>query len=366
MKVALVTTTIRVPEVLRLYRKLDPYVGFFIATDDKSPHKEICAFADEIGNTLVRDPATHDGMYACSKLIGRNTVARRSCAILDALQWGATLIISIDDDNIPINRYGQHFFTLWRELPGTARWFHSDKDIFGSPYFEGLEIRSPAGWFDPGSFQFPLNQAPVVQRGFPQAQYRSPGSNWHVNETMEFVPVTDAKIGVAQGMILGDPDTSAVDRISRHPVVHQVSEVLRAGIVTSPRSIYAPLNSQNLAFIRELAPCFLFVPQFGRYDDIYASLVAQRVMHETGHYVHFGQPFVWQQRNEHNLLQDLKAEMWGMEHILEFTSFLDSLVISGSVLNNLLLMVNSLPIWLGEDARNLWVAWLEDCAKVLG
>ena len=98
-------------------------------------------------------------------------------------------------------------------------------------------------------------------------------------------------------MILGDPDTSAVDRISRHPTVHQVSELLRAGIVTDPRECYAPLNSQNIAFVRELAPCFLMVPVFGRYDDIYASLLAQRVMREHNFHVHFGQPFVWQQRN---------------------------------------------------------------------
>ena len=87
------------------------------------------------------------------------------------------------------------------------------------------------------------------------------------------------------------------------PIVHRVSELLRAGIVVNPKTTHTVFNSQNTAVIRELAPAFFMVPQWGRYDDIFASLMVQRLMRERGLVTHFGQPFVWQQRNAHDLLK---------------------------------------------------------------
>ncbi len=197
----------------------------------------------------------------------------------------------------------------------------------------------------------------ACQRGYPQHLPPFP-TTLH--------PVVDAQIGVAQGMILGDPDTSAIDRISKRPETHQLSELLRAGVITDPRDrTYAPLNSQNTAFLRELAPCFLMVPSYGRYDDIYASLVAQRVMRERGLCVHYGQPFVWQERNPHNLLKDLAQEQWGAEHIIEFAAWLDSFNGVADAIPFLRLMATNLPSFIPPATQELWLAWLDDCEKVL-
>jgi hypothetical protein len=331
MRVGLVTTTINIPTVLQLYRKLDPDVRFFVACDKKTP-QEAYAFFHTLDNCCVCHVG-HD--YECSKLIGFNVIARRNIALLEALKWGAELIISIDDDNMSLR--SDYFWDF-------QNYFYPE-----SP-FNGIKLSTK--WFDPASLAFPR----VVQRGFPQHVYRS--------ET-NCVPVTDAKIGVAQGMILGDPDTSACDRISQHPEVHQVSELLRAGIVTDPRECYAPLNSQNIAFVRELAPCFLMVPSYGRYDDIYSSLVAQRVMREHGYHVHYGQPFAWQQRNQHDLLKDLRAEQWGAEHILEFASWLDGFLGQTDVIGFLRVMATNLPQFIPSGTQELWLAWLSDCEAVM-
>ncbi len=334
MKTALITTTINVPTVLTLYRKLDPDVRVFVAADLKTP-PEAQAFCVDLGCTYL-SPAYQKSLgYACSELIGWNTISRRNIALLEALKWGADVIVSVDDDNISVGSYFKWFD--WAFWP-----------------FNGIKVATQ--WFDPARLAFTATGR-VVQRGFPQ----------HVGTWgAKCVPVTDAKIGIAQGMILGDPDTSAVDRISQHPEVHQVSELLRAGIVTDPKETYVPLNSQNLAFIRELAPCFLMVPRYGRYDDIYASLVAQRVMRESGYYVYYGQPFVWQQRNPHNLLSDLAAEQWGAEHILEFASWLDGFLGQHDVIGMLRVMATNLPKFVPSGTRELWLAWLDDCARVMG
>jgi hypothetical protein len=260
---------VNIPTVLALYRKLDPDVRFFVAIDKKTPNVAI-KFCYAMDECRVCELCVE---YKCSELIGWNTIARRNIALLEALKWGAEIIISIDDDNAPVKR--DYFWDFTR---------HLDWQAHGGS-FDGIKAAPRTGWFDPASLSFPK----VVQRGFPQ--------HTGAGNRTTLVPVTDAKIGVAQGMILGDPDTSAVDRISQHPEVHQVSELLRAGIVTDPKECYAPLNSQNIAFVRDLAPCFLMVPSYGRYDDIIASLVAQRVMRERGLCVHYGQPFVWQPSN---------------------------------------------------------------------
>ena len=358
MKTALILTTINVPRVLSFYRALDPDVRFFVACDEKTPG-EAYDFCSSISNCAFYSPDKQKDLgWECSSLMGWNTIARRNVALLEALKWGADVIISVDDDNIPIG------------FPYSP-WFISK--LFPTAPFVGvkvvcdvtrLERLGEPGWFDPGSLQFPVAGPPVCQRGFP------PGVK---NYRRFFEPVVGARIGVAQGMVLGDPDTSAVDRISRRPEVHQVSELLRSGLVTDPRETWAPLNSQNIAFTCQLSPCFLMVPQFDRYMDICAGLVAQRVMRELGLYVHFGQPFVWQQRNNHDLLDDLRAEKWGMENIEAFAEHLNSAIADFSDRKRDVLGM-LIAIWavvdgfkpMPEGVAMLNEAWIRDCAKAMG
>jgi hypothetical protein len=65
--------------------------------------------------------------------------------------------------------------------------------------------------------------------------------------------------------------------------------------------------SPNTAVIRELIPAWFMMPGVGRHDDIYASLIVQRVARERNLHVHFGPPFTYQQRNKHDLIKDLRA-----------------------------------------------------------
>ena len=70
-------------------------------------------------------------------------------------------------------------------------------------------------------------------------------------------------------------------------------------------------------------------PGVGRFSDIYASLICQRVMRERGLYVHFGQPFVWQERNNHDLINDLRLEIDGMANIETLAGILDAAILPG-------------------------------------
>lgn len=295
MKTALITTTVNVPQVLSLYRAYGPNARFFVALDQKTPEEAVNFCQYDVPNThvlFIQDQQK----WKCSELIGWNCIQRRNIALLEALKWGADIIVSIDDDNIPMN---PDYF------------WHFEKRLDGRDSFNGLQAYSKSGWFDVGQ----LLQPSASHRGFPHDKIAVPA----------FMSVTGAKVGVVAGSCLGDPDISAATRIVNHPTVHGVSEVLRSGVITNPNDTWTVFNSQNTAFIRELAPAMFMLPAFGRSDDIYASLICQHVMRQKGLHVHFGPPFVWQQRNQHDLIKDLKAEILGMEHVVHLAGILDSM-----------------------------------------
>ena len=361
MKIALITTTIHVPHVLRLYRAYAPRpeVRFFVAGDRKSPHGEIEALCAGIGNAEYQGLTKLADMTSIRDLTARPyapyfSSCRRNIALLEALRWGADVIVTIDDDNIPIDEdYFINFETLFR------RW---DRDQIPTP-FNGLQATGP--WFDPGCLTLP----PVHHRGFPHA--------CRVRDVPSVLrPITGAKVGVAAGLWLGDPDIDAVDRIAGAPRVHGIAEIARAGVVVDPKQTWTVFNSQNTAFVRELAPAMMMLPGVGRHEDIFASLICQRVMRERGYVTHFGLPLVYQERNEHDLMDDLAAETFGMRHTLAFAEFLDGLTCSeldGSALDAVRAIydrMRELP-WMARSwsspsqVREAGLAWCDDVEKVL-
>ena len=179
--------------------------------------------------------------------------------------------------------------------------------------------------------------------------------------------ITDAKIGLAQGIILGDPDTSAIDRISRsYPQVHVVSALLHNAGLLLGKNGYAAVNSQNTAFLRQFAPTMFCPPGIGRGDDIVAGLLTQRAMRDAGYQVHFGRPFCFQERNVHDLVKDLREEMWLTENINKIVNWLQ--VVSGTIYDEGSLglarqfygFCDVLPL----QTREAGLAWCEDIVAV--
>ena len=336
MKLALVTTTIHVPQALALYRKLDADVAFFVAGDLKTP-PEAVAFCEALPNCYYFGPHERQRAYwKCSELVGWNTIRRRAIAVLEALKWRADVIVSWDDDNLPIdNQYFEFVYRLWH--PEADEW-------------HGLEAIPMHGWFDPGTLLVP----PIKHRGFPIA----------TPSELAFQTTTDAMIGLAEGLILGDADMDAVTRISSFPTAHSIVEMARAGIVTNPNTTWTVCNTQNTAYLAALAPAMFCMPDCGRFDDIYASLITQRVMAERGLHVHFGQPFVWQQRNKHNLLTDLREEIDGMENIREFADYLRRASIAGeNVIDDCRALVGGCAL-LSDHAKETAQAFYDDVLDV--
>ena len=292
MKIFFATTTIHIPRALAVFSKTSYRDHFFcIAGDRKTPDLKVVTFLEDVPNHAYYgiDYQLRLG-YTCSQLIGENCVERRNIALLEAVRLGADVIVFWDNDNF---------------CSGVG--YFEQMSVMANLY-AGLCVSSSHSWVDPGCLLVPQTK----HRGFPI----------DIKPDPIFSPVVDARIGVCAGLVLGDPDIDAVTRIATAPSIHQVSELARTGVVTDPRITSTVFNSQNTAFVRELAPAMFQPPGVGRYSDIYASLICQRVMAERNLHVHFGQPFVWQQRNAHNLVDDLRQEIDGMANVQRFGEWL--------------------------------------------
>jgi hypothetical protein len=340
MKLAVATTTIYVPEVLRLYRTLSDDVAFFVAGDRKTPQEEVRTFVDGLGNAVYLSVEDQEASgYRCSPVIGWNKIMRRNIALLEAMRSGADVIISLDDDNLPLDGgYFQQFARLF-EMP-----------------FNGLEVRTPSDWFNVGELLDP----PVHHRGFPY-EHR------HVDSALEMSAVANVQIGVAAGLWLGDPDIDAMERLTNRPLVKNLSPVLESGVVVAP-GCFSPFNTQNTAVTAELAPLLMVLVGVGRYDDIWASYIAERVMMETPYQVHYGRPLVWQQRNPQSLWRNLRDELLGMEVGARFAADLREAKLKGdSVVEDLRRVYHHARKldYLPAEVCELGLAWCDDVERVL-
>lgn len=335
MRIALCTTTIHIPHALKLLRKCSPDVMFFIAGDRKSPDEAIVDMLIDVPNHVYFGVDWHSP-WTCQKLIGENTLARRNIAFLEALKWKADIVVAWDTDNYPINdQYFQHFF-----------------EALTKP-FNGIVASGKDNWFDVGAYLRP----PAKHRGFPIQRKHQP----------VYSTITDAKVGVAAGLILNDPDVDATTRMIQAPDSQEVSLLMDAGVVVDLNT-WTIFNTQNVAVIRELVPAWFLLPNVGRMDDIYASLVVQRVAREREYHVHFGQPYALQQRHLHDLIKDMRAEIDGYENVIKLADLLDSILLKGrSVIEDTRTIYQTLLhcSFIPEASVRAGLAWLEDCEAIL-
>lgn len=332
MKIALCTTTINIPHVLKLYRACDADVRFIIASDRKTPD-----FPRDLMDAIV--PTTYvttddQEEWACSKLIPWDCIQRRNMAFLEALKWGADVIVSVDDDNIVL---GDDYFRQF-------------KDAFAKPF---TGVAASGAWFDPGSLLMPS----IKQRGIP----------YGVDTTARYEPVTGAKIGVVAGIATGDADMDAVTRMASGPEAVSLTLPGQRGIVVE-HATHTVFNSQVTAVARELIPAWGMLPFCGRFDDIFASMICRRVMRERDLYVRFGPPAVWQTRNPHNLTRDLRGEVDGYDNVEQLAEVLDHIPLLGkSVIDDCRTIWSTLNhvMWMPGRTVAAMMAYIDDAERVL-
>lgn len=353
MKTALITTTINVPRVLSLYRAHDPDVMFFVAGDLKTP-AETFDFCESLGNCIYI--SAHDQVklgYKSDKLNGDNTDSKRNIALLEAMKWKPDIIVSADDDmpciNNPFAVWAALFSRTVMEVNYHGYAAYKEKRALWS----GPKLGTPARWFDHGQHTIP----PARARGLPYLDH-------YVQYHSDFRYAMDVQIGMAQGIILGVPDTDATTSLSHQSLtVTGVQELLRQGFVLDPRA-NAVMNSQFTAFRAELAPAFAqfyFAQQ--RNTDIFSSMLMRRIMRERDLYSYYGPPFGWHDRMPRPLLKDLQAERYGVDNIREYADYLNRAPLPKdiSVTESCRILAQG---WNGPELEAA-MAWYDDCEAVL-
>jgi hypothetical protein len=288
-RIALITTTINVPIVLTDYVHNCGYdLDVVVAGDSRTP-TQARDFVENLGGTYLGINGELVERWDTHRAVGLHTIQRRNLALLHALTLGPDIIVTIDDDNTPQD-HTTYFTDIVNRFERPA------------PYLTS----SHTGWFDPGTLLHPR----VVHRGFPIDQR-------HVDAdyVTRGVDPTSFRVGVVAGLTLGDPDVDAIERIVRAPMTEKLLDE-----VTLDRGTWAPFNTQNTAYRWEVAPLMQCMCAVGRYDDIWMSYVARRVMDDLGWYVSYGRPLTCSVRNQHDLVTDLERELYGYRYTADLTT----------------------------------------------
>ncbi len=275
----IVTTTASAPTKALLAFAAIPGWRLIVVGDMKTPHDEY-----QLNGVTYLSPGRQVEIdRTLSDLIGWNCVQRRNMGYVYAMQHGAEMIATVDDDNVPTERWGRD---VWAGGTAHAMVYGTG----GTPAFDPLSV---------------TNNFLMWHRGYPL--------QWLSRRHPVPMSWLDVRCDVQANLWDGAPD---IDAVCRMMFPHSVKFSREAMPYTS--DMPAPFNSQNTILSRAAMRDYFCFPGVGRFDDIYASYVCQA----HGHRVVFGEPTVVQERNAHDATADMRAEFHGYEHCAELVTAL--------------------------------------------
>jgi hypothetical protein len=213
---------------------------------------------------------------ALSDAIGWNCIQRRNFGLLIARELKADIVALVDDDNIPLDNWGEDLLIGHRK---PVNFYEHD---------------GPA--FDPvGATNYPH----LWHRGFPIQLLK------HRRYSAKIAMMFSADIQA--DFWNGDPDIDAFCRMEHAPEC-----TFDPGCFPIASNKPAPFNSQNSFLSAKVLPHYFLFPHIGRMDDIWAAYYVQAL----GFKVVFNRASVYQERNPHDLTKDMQQEYLGYERNL--------------------------------------------------
>lgn len=272
MKQVIVTTTINPPtEAIERFLRLDEW-ELVVIGDLKTPKDYRLDRGTYVG---PQEQEAYD--KELSDAIGWNCIQRRSFGLLWAHDMQADIVAVVDDDNIPYDGWGEDLL------------IGKDNEV------DFYETDMPA--FDPVGA---TNHRHLWHRGFPLELL----SKRDYSKVSRRVVRPDIQADFWNG----DPDIDAICRMEHAPECEFDPE--KFPLASNKMS---PFNSQNTFLSGRVLEDYFLFPHVGRMDDIWASYYLQA----KGYKVIYSGPSVYQDRNQHNLIRDMKQEYLGYEHNLD-------------------------------------------------
>ncbi|HEX7190200.1 MAG TPA: hypothetical protein VF381_01405, partial [Thermoanaerobaculia bacterium] len=239
-----------------------------------------------------------------------DTDNRRNVGFLMALDRGAELLVSIDDDNFCL---GDSDFVGEHAIAGETASF--------------APTESSDGWFNIGGKLATDTPVEIFPRGFPYAARR-------VSRTLDVQTPQSARVAMNVGLWITDPDVDALSRIAIAPRVASAD----ASSVFLGRRTWSPINTQNTAVARDLIAAYYYVRMgfslgglsIDRYGDIMSGYFAQACVKGRGEAIRIGSPVADHIRTPHNLFKDLYHELAGIVILDDLLPWLMELPLTGS------------------------------------
>lgn len=280
MKKCLVLTTVNKPsEAVRRFIRTDHDV--IVVGDRKTPadYRSLdCVFLDlRAQRKLFRK---------FGKLLPLDSYSRKNIGYLYAIRNGYDVIAESDDDNIAYDDWGK------LERPARGRW---------------RTVTAPAY---PNMYSL-FTDGLIWPRGFPLDKI-------HAGEDI-VAEEQDADVFIVQSLADGDPDVDAVFRLvlgghggnrgGAREFVFDRREPGKGGWALD-KGVLCPFNSQNTFWINRAAFPYLYLPATVpfRCCDIIRGYVAQHGIWRRGGQLAFTAASVRQQRNPHDLIEDMGSE----------------------------------------------------------
>lgn len=313
MKISVVTTTINLPVFLSAYlRNFREYnnvdnVTFIIVGDHKTP-KLYERLEEE--NVEYWNPSDQDGWLKGvfprsferikELIIPENDMRRRNFGFLRAIELQSDIVITIDDDNYPIEGASWldgHIQGLNRKHIELA-----SKNQLINPC-RNLKLNHEYVY----SVGYPLTEYfknNLYSRGYPLTEYFKDTENRNPSRCLSILNL---------GLWTGKPDVDSFTNIL-YPDLN--SEGLHSKEWYSlSENTYFPVDTQNTSFTKDLDifhNLYMIPELFHRFDDVWMGLFAQKLIHRMGDTASFGLPLVDHRRNSHDYTQDFKTEFLGI------------------------------------------------------
>jgi len=274
MKKVIVTTTINpVTEALRRFQQMQDW-ELVVVGDLKTPKD----YASQLERGIYVTPEMQEARdKELSDAIGWNCIQRRNFGLLWAHDLGADIVAVVDDDNIPYPFWGKDL-NVGKELE--VNFYETDLPAF-----------DPVG---------ATNYSHLWHRGYPLQLL--PKRNYK-NKSIRKITVD-----VQADFWNGDPDIDAICRMEHAPDC-----TFDDNYFPISSNKLAPFNSQNTFISGKWLKDYFLFPHIGRMDDIWAAYYVQA----KGCHVVFSKASVFQARNPHDLVRDMKAEYLGYENNLK-------------------------------------------------
>lgn len=251
--------------------------------------------------------------FEIARELPENHYTRKNIAYLYAIKSGASRIIDTDDDNFPHKNIwniilSNNFIIKTLETSQVR----VDKNIY--TYFSNMDF-------------------PFWPRGFPLDKLLDDSSIINNDDISE--AVNDESIGLWQCMVDGDPDIDAIHRL----IFRKTPKFITKIPVLYPLNNFCAFNSQNTLWRCKTLFPLLYLPSTVsfRFTDILRGYVAQTIMHAKNVKWGFWGPSSFQQRNEHNIMNDFYSETLMYNQMSKILDMLNSSISSSdSIETNLI------------------------------